>query len=437
MQTLVIIPSLMHKYSFSAPLAWLFSDHLDQVQGIYSYTLTKAIVKQYDRFIVELNWFIELYEFQLITRFIKRYNPRAEILFGGLYSQLKYREIFQYAPVDYFIKGDNEVPLKLFLDGADPRTIPNLVGRDFENEQTYVFRSEDFHHLEFSLDWLPDYQKGWQEFPEPDADVDMIFTELPLYPKYWQKPGEKLPLELQWRVSPKGGRYHLPMLFTARGGCPVAHRGCEYCMGSKASEMAAIYNRPPVIMDNATLIHLLKKIEKSFPQVSIYINSDEVYDFTGQHFDLEATIEIDAASTIEDARRILPAFRKARLHTALYTEGLIGTDIRTNIADYAELEDANHQVYFFASQEDAQAHHIPPERRLYSEFLLPHWALWDFYTDWSKALAKSRSWYMVTGQVNLYPPPRQFVTRLLRSVMFPVLYGLNKAGLINLKKQVV
>ena len=259
MQTLIVIPSLMHKYTFSAPLAWLFSDHADQVKGTYSFALTKDIVKKYDHFVVELNWFIELYEFELITRLIKRHNKKAVILFGGLYSQLKYQEIFRNSPVDYFIKGDNELPIKQWLDGADPRTIPNMVGRDFENEQSYIFQQRDYKHLDFNLDWFPDYAERWKEYPEPDKDLEPCFDELPLLPKYWERPGQKAALDLRWRVPPKGGRYHLPMLITSRGGCPAAHEGCDYCMGSKIEAMHAIYKRPTLVMDNDTLVHLLKK----------------------------------------------------------------------------------------------------------------------------------------------------------------------------------
>lgn len=111
MNTLVIIPSLPHKFSFSAPLAWLFSDHIDHVRGIYGYMLNEQLAKEYTSFIVELNWFIELYEFELIVAFIKKHNPDSKILFGGLYSQLKYKELFERNNVDYFIKGDSELPL--------------------------------------------------------------------------------------------------------------------------------------------------------------------------------------------------------------------------------------------------------------------------------------------------------------------------------------
>jgi len=437
MKTLVIIPALQHKYTFSAPLAWLFSHHVGYVDGIYSFALTEAVVKQYRRFIVELNWFLELYEFRLIAQFIKKHNPKATLLFGGLYSQLKYREVFRDSPVDYFIRGDAELPIQQFLEGTDPRLIPNMVGRDFENPQTYVFRQEDYPNLEFNLDWFPEYLRRWEEFPYPGADVDPDFSQIPLYPRYWQNSRKMLPPNLSWRVPPKGGRYHLPMLITARGACLATHAGCEYCMGSKGEQNQAIYKRPTLVVDNDTCIKLLKKIEKRFKYVSLYINSDCTYDFSNEHFDLEATIEIDSRNTVADAARILPAFRKACLHTALYAEGLIGEEIRDNIAQYLDLEDADHKVYFFALPQDAAAHAIPDNRRLYSELVLPDWAHWDSYTRTENALERSRNWYHSTGQLNLYPRPRQIIMRIVQFVMMRIWFVLNRMKLMDLKKKLV
>jgi hypothetical protein len=226
------------------------------------------------------------------------------------------------------------------------------------------------------------------------------------------------------------------MLITSRGGCSTAHEGCDYCMGSKSDTLYAIYKRPPLIMDNDTLIHLLKKIDKKFDQVTIYINSEYNYDFTGHHFDLEATIEIDSPSTTDDARKIVPAFRKACLHTAIYEEGIIGNQLRTDLDAYREIEDKDHRIYFFAFPDEAIANSIPNDRRLYVELTLPPWTHWDFYNDRDKALAKSRSSYQVTGQVNLYPWPRQIATHIIRFFTWRVMYVLNKLGVIDMKSKV-
>ena len=134
MKCLIIIPTTMHNYSFSAPLTWMFSKHTDKVTGIYGFELTEELVKSYDFFIIELNWFIELFEFQLLTEYIKKNNKNAKILFGGLYAALKYKEIFPRCDVDYFIQGDNELPIEMLLQDENPAAIPNLVGKNFENQ---------------------------------------------------------------------------------------------------------------------------------------------------------------------------------------------------------------------------------------------------------------------------------------------------------------
>lgn len=437
MRTLVIIPSLMHKYSFSAPLAWLFSDHIEQVKGIYSFELNKAIVEEHDSFIVELNWFIELLEFDLIARFIKRHNRKAVILFGGLYSQLKYQEIFAHSPVDYFIKGDAELPVKQFLDGIDPHKIPNMVGRDFENEQSYVFRQDEFRSLEFNLDWLPDYFTYLEKTAPPDDNVEPNFDDMPFFPRYLEKAGQNISPERRWRVPSRGGRYYLPMLITSRGECTVAHAGCEYCMGSKSDVLCEIYKRPGLVMDNDTLLYHLHKIEKKFDRVSIFINSDFNYDFNGHYFDLEATIEIDSINTPEDVAKILPAFRRAVVHLAIYRDCLTGKDVRdkSDFNAYQSLEDEHHKIYFFAFDEDLRNTPIPKERRLYSDLLFPPWADWKFYNIRANALAKSREWYFATGQTNLYPLPRQIIIRFIRFFVLRIFYVLNKLKIINMKKR--
>ncbi|MBN1760157.1 MAG: hypothetical protein JW863_17655 [Chitinispirillaceae bacterium] len=434
MNALVIIPALIHKFTFSAPLAWLFGHHHEQVKGIYSFELTPDIVRQYDCFIVELSWFIELYEFGLIIRFIRRHNPGAWILFGGMHSQLCYRDIFKTYEVDYFIRGDNELPLALFLDGADPKTIPNMTGRNFENEQTWCFRQEDFRTMEFNLDWFPQYAKRWAEYPEPDSDVETKFDELPLLPRYWEKQTGSTPLEYRWRVPPKGGRYHLPMLVTGRGACPVAHEGCEYCMASQTELMRDLYKRPSLVMDTTTLIMLLEQIEGKFDQVTLFINSKGPFDLTGHRFNLDATIEFDTINRSADLQNILPAFKKAKVNLGIYTEGLIGTTYRDDIASLFDLEDDDHRIYFFTSPSAPDTLDVPDERRLYEGNIFPYWAEWDYYTNPRRAIRRSRMWYMATGQKNLYPPLQKIAAGIARFLFQRIIYLAGKAGLVNRRR---
>ncbi len=435
MQTLVIIPNLMCKFSFSAPLAWLFSENIEKVKGIYSFELNTSIVKEYKSFIVELNWFIELYEFTLIIEFIKKHNPDSVIMFGGLYSQLKYKEIFQKYPVDYFIKGDAELPMKMFLNDADPRTIPNMVGRDFENEHTYICTKEELKSFHYNMDWIPQYFDLVSQTAAP-ANIPPKYDKLPLYPKYWENPGEKKqPDEYRWRVPAKGGRYHLPMVITSRGLCAANHEGCDYCMGSKGQTIQNIYRRSSLILDNQTIILHLKDIERKFKSVCLFINSEFNYDFTGHIFDLEATIEIDSPCKAEDLKKVIYSFRKTIVHIAIYQEGLTGKKIIENIQEFQSLENENHKIYFFAFDEDANL--IPENRRLYAEVVLPYWTDWKFYNVFENAMKKSREWYFVTGHVNLYPPQKQLVMKVVNFTQKRILYILNRLKIIDMKKKLV
>jgi len=434
MKTLVVIPSLMHKYSFSAPLAWLFSDNIDCVTGIYSYKLDKSAVMKYSSFIVELNWFIELMEFELITNFIKKHNPDSKILFGGLYSQIKYKEIFDRYPVDFFIRGDAELPMKLYLENVDPREIPNMTGRDFENEQTYIFKQEDLQKLQYDIDWIPEYRQLMEDSAKPSDTIELSFNEMPLYPRYWDKKSKKVEPHHRWRVPPKGGTYHLPMIITARGTCQAAHDGCDYCMGSKTREVQEIYRRPALIIDNETLVSHLKNIEKKYKNASIYINSKFDFDLRGHFFDLNVTIDVDSPCTAENLKNIISAFKNAVVHLAIYNEGLTGREVRNNIDEFRRLEDDHHKIYFFTLTADSDK--IPQDRRLYAEFILPHWTSWEFYNNFSNAMKKSREWYFVTGQTNFYPLPRRIISGIISFSMRHILYVLNKLGIIDFKKKV-
>jgi hypothetical protein len=434
MKTLVIIPSLMHKYSFSAPLAWLFSNNIEDVVGIYSYKLNKSIVKRYSSFIIELNWFIELAEFELIAKFIKKHSPESKILFGGLYSQLKYKIIFEKYPVDYFIKGDSELPIQLYLNGKDPMSIPNMVGRDFENDQTYIFKQEELKNLKYNMDWLSDYQLI-ETTAAPDDNCELDFSMMPLYPRYWDKPNHIVPESRKWRVPTKGGRYHLPMIITVRGGCQAIHDGCEYCMASKSDVLYSIYHRPPLVMDNETLIAHLKDIASKYKNACIYINSVNEYDLRGHYFDLDVTIEIDTVFTASKLDKILKSFRKAVVHMAIYNEGLTGKNVRVNLDELRQLEDENHKIYFFAFDSDVDK--IPSNRRLYAEIVLPYWTNWEFYNDFSNAMKKSRDWYFITGQVNLFPVPRQIIMKTVAFIIKRILFILNRLNIVDLKKKIV
>ena len=353
MKCLVIVPTTMHNYSFSAPLAWMFSLHPGKVTGIYGFELTTELVMSYDYFIIELNWFIELKEFRLLVEFIKKNNKNAKILFGGLYAALKYPEIFKRYSVDYFIRGDNELPISMFLDSVKPEKIPNFTGRNFENPIEYVFKEEDYKNLEFNLDWFPSY----------------------------------------FRYIEKNQMYQLPMIITGKGGCDSVHKECDYCMGAKHHELKKIYNRPPLAMSNESLLNLLGKVEKKFAAASLQVLTKCNYDLSNQYFDIDINIEIDSPIPIEKIGEFLYAFKRCLLNISVYEEGLCGEAVRKNFKEILQLEDNDHQVRFFAYDREVARLDIPRDHLLHSEDVLPAWTHWNYYVNMEQALVFSDHFY--------------------------------------------
>lgn len=345
----------MLEASFSAPLAWMFSRHAHRVEGIYGFQLTAEKVRQHERFIVQLNWFIELHEFGLLVNFIRTNNPRAQILFGGMYASICADEVFRRFPVDFIIQGDNELPIQQYLDGIPPRAIPNFRGREFTNSIEYVFAEEDYLTLDLNLDWFPSH----------------------------------------FRYRDPTNLFLAPHIITSKGGCNVVHDGCDYCMGGQHTRLREIFGRAPIAMSARSLLHLLHTAEKRFKQASLYITNANDYEFAGHRFALDVTIEIDSPVSFRQVHDILRAFPKVYLLLPVYDEGIGGKSLlgATRHADLIELEDGDHLIRFYVFRKDAPAADIPRSHIIHADLAFPKAAHWSFYTNIEAATAMSRRFY--------------------------------------------
>lgn len=385
---LVVIPlskSIQYMFGMAAPLAWLFTGRADRVRGVYGHELTDAMIREHDTFILELCWFTALYEVGLLARHIKQLHPSARILIGGLYSQLAYRELFEAFPIDYFIRGDNELPLAMFLDGADPRDIPNFVGRDFERPIEYCFRQQDFADLDFDLSWFPQYAEMIDRYPTTDNQ-----------------------------------QYRVPMIITSRGGCGVPHRGCDYCMGSRLKVMGKLYGRKVLTLDNDNLIRLCRRAER-FGAFSIYITSECDYDLSSLSCDAKVFIEIDGKVSAERLRKIMYAFRRCELMLPVHSDGIMGGKILEDCRELVALSDADHVVKLVAyADEVGELGHIPEESLVYVlDTFLPEWAHFDVYSKWDRALevAKDRfAWILwQLDRHGIVPRNKVYLKSMLRT----------------------
>jgi hypothetical protein len=382
MNCLIVIPTnALYPESFSAPVAWLFADHVHKVRGVYEWELTPELIRKYDYFIVELNWFLQLAGFANVVNTIRQHNSGAKILFGGLYAALQYREVFARMQVDYFIKGDNELPIKMFLDDAPIRSIPNLIGRDFENEHSYFFSSDDIDKINFNLDWFPSSKIAHDRLLNSPID-EMYANHSPIYP--------------------------LPMVFTTKGGCLSRHEGCGYCLGARHSKLSELYGRRIITLENEMIIQQFKKIEKRFSAATFFVLSPPDYDFSGHHFNLDIFIEFDSMASVDQVAKIMKAFRSARAHVALYTEGITGSSKRIDAKEFMNLEDDKHKIYFFGNTQDQE---IPSDHLLYVNSVLPEWTNYNVYMNFESAMKISEF---------LKPDPRLMDQPLVRAQLTDV-----------------
>ncbi len=278
--------------------------------------------------------------------------------------------------MDYFIRGDNELPMDLILAGTDPHKIPNLVGRDFENKFSYQFGLADFARLEFNLDWFPSYLRRLAEVRK--------------------KPS----VELYQKGMPP---YYLPMLYSVKSGCLAAHEGCDYCLGSRRDIFRDMYGREALPVKNDQLIAMLKAVERKFPAVTLMMMSKPDYDFRGEHFDLEATIEFDSPVSLEQLSRILPAFREANVHVAVYQEGLAGKSLRRDLQKILECHNERHRYYLFSfSREKKILAGLPEERLLPSEIVLPRFTDYRICSDLQNAFTLSHESFARVGASTVF-----------------------------------
>ena len=97
---------------------------------------------------IDLHWLVHCHGSIEIAKLVKKYHPRARLMFGGFSSSYFYRELIDYPEIDYVLRGDStEEPVRQLMDciknNTEPETVPNLVWRDKtgnvrENPFTYV-----------------------------------------------------------------------------------------------------------------------------------------------------------------------------------------------------------------------------------------------------------------------------------------------------------
>lgn len=88
---------------------------------------------------IDLHWLVSAHGAIEVARIVKKYHPRAKVIFGGFSSSYFYKELMGYPEIDYVMRGDStEEPLRQLMacikNRREPEAVPNLVWRDKEGK---------------------------------------------------------------------------------------------------------------------------------------------------------------------------------------------------------------------------------------------------------------------------------------------------------------
>ena len=117
------------------------------VVGKFHNEWTPADVKAARVVVMDVHWYLSLKSAIRLSYSLKKINPDCRIIAGGISASLFARQLLRDSRIDYIIRGDGEVPLRLLVDaiinGTPLADIPNVVSRDFVSQQTYALTSSD------------------------------------------------------------------------------------------------------------------------------------------------------------------------------------------------------------------------------------------------------------------------------------------------------
>ena len=140
-------------------------DRLDTpVAGRFHDEWTAEEVEGADIVLMDIHWHLSLKSALSLSRRLKRIKPGVVIITGGLTASLFPHQILRNSAVDYIVRGDAEVPLKLLVDAvigkAPVEGIPNVVSRDHFSDLTYALSAADMEKSNYlDISFFPTFER--------------------------------------------------------------------------------------------------------------------------------------------------------------------------------------------------------------------------------------------------------------------------------------
>ena len=81
------------------------------VKGRFQYELTEKEIRSAKFVLMDIHWYTSMAYGIFLSRKIRRINPEAIIISGGITATLFARQILRDSEIDYIIRGDAEIPV--------------------------------------------------------------------------------------------------------------------------------------------------------------------------------------------------------------------------------------------------------------------------------------------------------------------------------------
>jgi len=270
------LPALLHR--LEQPVTGRFHDEW-----------TPAEVRRARIVLMDVHWYLSLRSAIRLSHQLKQINPNVVIIAGGLSASIFPAQLLRDAQIDYIIRGDAELPLKLLveaiLQNAPVETIPNLVARDFVSPMTYALTGEDLDQASFrDLSFFPSLEQRIRAYHR------------------WYRGGVTIPV--------------YPYLMVFRG-CPLP---CPLCSGSVAMQQQ-LFGRGWVLRSparvQADLAAWSDDPHLRFVNIFHDFVTTQPLAYTAavlsEQYDLDLSYEFFGLPTAEQLALLLAAFRGGKL----------------------------------------------------------------------------------------------------------------------------
>ncbi len=132
--------------------------------GRYAFEVTDTEIRNAQVIALDVHWSCGITGFEPMVERIRRVNPKAVIIVGGITASLVPETILARYPVDYVVQGDAEVAFSRLVDavlkGKPPTGIPNVFGRDLPPVAPRRMTPTEFDQIDcLTIDWFPTFQR--------------------------------------------------------------------------------------------------------------------------------------------------------------------------------------------------------------------------------------------------------------------------------------